>query len=247
MEQVEERHRQELAALHAERGREREELGTASTTASSPVPRVRWSPELLDLRRREGLLLRQRAYAEAGKVRRQAERLKARERAAARRARDAVWERREETLKAQQAAELWALREKAAAKSQGFMRQREADCRRLRQRNRNVLSLWEEKQQQQRARAASAVRRMLEAAVHRGEEGAALPGRAMAMETPMGDGGARAASAGEARGAAAAAAPAQAQPQPSLTQGVAALERGGKRSLFPRIEESGAVGESPGG
>lgn len=243
MEQVEERHRQELAALHAERGREREELrlgAAASTTgaASSPAPRVRWSPELLDLRRKEGLLLRQRAYAEAGKVRRQAERLEARERAAARRARDAVWERREETLKAQQAAELWALREKAAAKRQGFLRQREADCRRLRQRNRNVLALWEEKQQQQRARAASAVRRML-------EEGAALPGRAMAMATTWGEGGGRAASAGDASRTAAA--PAQAQPQPSLTEGAVALERGGKRSLFPRIEESGAVGDPPGG
>lgn len=250
IEQAQERHRQELAALHAERRREREELGAAAAAAAASTAtaiatpaaalRVRWSPELLALRRKEELLRRQRAYGEASKVRRQAERLEARERAGARRERNAVWERREEKLRAQQVVELRVLRERAAVKRQGFLRQREADCRRLRQRNRNLRALLEERHQQQRARAASAVQRALEAAVHRGEEEVGSPGAA--DSTAVGDCGARAASLVGEAGAAATPAPARAPQLPSTAAG-----QSGKRSLFPRVEERGTGDEPPGG
>lgn len=181
------RHARELAALQAERRREWEELlgvgttatatatttvaGTTATATEMAPPRVRWSPELLELRRKEALLRQQRQYGEAGRVRRLADRVEARQCAAARREMEAAWERRDEKLKGQHGVELRVLQEKAAGKRLGYIRQREADCRRLRQRNRNLMALLEERHGQQRARSASGVRRALEAAVHAGEEG----------------------------------------------------------------------------
>lgn len=261
LQQLRERHAQELAALQSERRRsrqqenqqqEQEAATTATTTtaadpttrtAASPPPpplRMRSSPELLELRRKEALLKRQRQYAEAGRVRRVADRLEAREAEAARREREAVWERREEKLRAQQALEVRAFKEKAVAKRQAHLLQQDRDCRRLRQRNHNLVLFLEGRQQQERARVGLAVRRELDAAVHRGEKGGGPTTAATAV--PLGGGRPRSPAVMGRAGAAAP--PRSMRSVPSSGTGpvgatiAAASLGGGKRGLFPRIEAS---------
>ncbi|CAM9340994.1 unnamed protein product, partial [Phaeothamnion confervicola] len=106
----------------------------------------KWSRELLEWRRRQHILARQRSYAEAQKVKKIADRLEEEERATAHEAHSLQLTRKETAFRLQQAAELRALLKRIDARRREHVKQRALDSKRLQQRNRNVQAVLESRQ-----------------------------------------------------------------------------------------------------
>lgn len=105
----------------------------------------KFSRELLDWRKRQTLLAKQRKYAEAQKIKRIADELEKRERLKMDEHRLQVFRQREQKFRQQQQAELAALLKRIDVRRREHLKQRELDTKRLLQRNRNVQAVLEQK------------------------------------------------------------------------------------------------------
>jgi hypothetical protein len=106
----------------------------------------KWSRELLEWRRRQHILARQKNYAEAQKIKKIADSLEDKERGGMNTSHAAVFARKEASFRQQQQAELQALLKRIDARRKEHIKQRNLDCKRLLQRNRNVQAVLESKQ-----------------------------------------------------------------------------------------------------
>merc|ERR1711871_521518 len=101
---------------------------------------------LLEWRRRQHMLARQKNYAEAQRIKKIADKLEDKERKAMEQHSAALFARRETKFRAQQQAELQALLKRIDARRKEHIKQRNLDSKRLLQRNRNVQAVLESKQ-----------------------------------------------------------------------------------------------------
>eukprot|EP01138_Halocafeteria_seosinensis_P004269 gb/GECG01004366.1/.p1 GENE.gb/GECG01004366.1/~~gb/GECG01004366.1/.p1 ORF type:complete len:469 (+),score=86.24 gb/GECG01004366.1/:1-1407(+) len=106
----------------------------------------RFSRELLDWRKRQTLLAKQRKYAEAQKIKRIADELEKRERMKMDEHRLKVFQQREQKFRQQQKQELASLLKRIDVRRREHLKQRENDTKRLLQRNKNVQQVLETKQ-----------------------------------------------------------------------------------------------------
>ena len=106
----------------------------------------KFSKELLEWRRRQHMLARQKNYAEAQKIKRIADVMEERERQSLDETNRQHFARRETKFRAQQQAELQALLKRIDARRKEHIKQRNLDSKRLLQRNRNVQAVLESKQ-----------------------------------------------------------------------------------------------------
>ncbi|CAM9583294.1 unnamed protein product, partial [Heterosigma akashiwo] len=106
----------------------------------------KWGRELLEWRRRQHLMARQKNYAEAQKIKKIADQMEERERQAMQQSNAAVFARKEAKFRQQQQAELQALLKRIDARRKEHVKQRAVDSKRLLQRNRNVQAVLESKQ-----------------------------------------------------------------------------------------------------
>ena len=106
----------------------------------------KWSRELLEWRRRQHILARQKNYAEAQKIKKIGDSLEEKERGSMNTSHAAVFARKEASYRQQQQAELQALLKRIDARRKEHIKQRNLDCKRLLQRNRNVQAVLESKQ-----------------------------------------------------------------------------------------------------
>ena len=130
--------------------------------ATSRPPK--WSRELLEWRRREHTLARQRKYAEALRVKRTADRLEEQERGGMQTRHAAAFARKESQLRQQQQAELYALLKRIDARRREHTKQRALDSKRLLQRNRNVQAVLESRQAVETSKLSSDIKRALRSA-----------------------------------------------------------------------------------
>jgi len=105
----------------------------------------KFSRELLDWRKRQQLLAKQRKYSEAQKIKRIADELEKRERLKMDEERLGVFQQREEKFRQQQQSELAALLKRIDVRRREHLKQRELDTKRLLQRNKNVQAVLEQK------------------------------------------------------------------------------------------------------
>ena len=106
----------------------------------------KWSRELLEWRRRQHMLARQKNYAEAQRIKKIADKLEEKERKAMEQHSAALFARKEAQFRQQQQAELQALLKRIDARRKEHIKQRNLDSKRLLQRNRNVQAVLESKQ-----------------------------------------------------------------------------------------------------
>ena len=106
----------------------------------------KYSKELLDWRRRQNMLARQKNYAEAQKIKRIADVMEERERKSIDTENRKIFARKEAQLRKQQQAELQALLKRIEGRRREHIKQRNLDSKRLLQRNRNVQAVLEAKQ-----------------------------------------------------------------------------------------------------
>ena len=106
----------------------------------------KYSKELLDWRRRQNMLARQKNYAEAQKIKRIADVMEERERKSIDTENRKIFARKEAQLRKQQQAELQALLKRIEGRRREHIKQRNLDSKRLLQRNRNVQAVLEGKQ-----------------------------------------------------------------------------------------------------
>ncbi|CAM9926522.1 unnamed protein product, partial [Ectocarpus sp. 4 AP-2014] len=102
--------------------------------------------ELLEWRRRQHILARQKNYAEAQKVKKIADQLEESERNATTENWGLFLARKEAAFRGQQQSELQALLKRIDARRKEHIKQRNLDSKRLLQRNRNVQTVLESKQ-----------------------------------------------------------------------------------------------------
>merc|ERR1711871_850866 len=101
---------------------------------------------LLEWRRRQHVLARQKNYAEAQRIKKIADKLEEKERKAMEQHSAALFARKEAQFRQQQQAELQALLKRIDARRKEHIKQRNLDSKRLLQRNRNVQAVLESKQ-----------------------------------------------------------------------------------------------------
>lgn len=106
----------------------------------------KWSRELLEWRRRQHMLARQKNYAEAQRIKKIANKLEDKERKGCEQDTGSAFARKEAQYRAQQQAELQALLKRIDARRKEHIKQRNLDSKRLLQRNRNVQAVLESKQ-----------------------------------------------------------------------------------------------------
>ncbi len=106
----------------------------------------KFSKELLDWRRREKILAKQKNYAEAQKIKRIADMMEQKERGRLGSKTNSNFARKEKELKQKQKGELKALLKRIELRRKEHLSQRNVDSKRLLQRNRNVQAVLESKQ-----------------------------------------------------------------------------------------------------
>lgn len=121
----------------------------------------KWSRELLEWRRRQHILARQKNYAEAQKIKKIADSLEDKERGSMNTSHAAVFARKEASFRQQQQAELQALLKRIDARRKEHIKQRNLDCKRLLQRNRNVQAVLESKQAVESVKAFADIKKEL--------------------------------------------------------------------------------------
>jgi hypothetical protein len=106
----------------------------------------KWSKELIDWRRRQHTMARSKHYAEAQKIRKVADQAEEKERRDIEQAQAIIFAKKEAKFRQQQQSELQALLKRIETRRKEHVKQREADTKRLLQRNRNVQAVLETKQ-----------------------------------------------------------------------------------------------------
>ena len=106
----------------------------------------KWSRELLEWRRRQHMLARQKNYAEAQRIKKIADKLEGKEKKGVEHETATLFARKEAQFRQQQQAELQALLKRIDARRKEHIKQRNLDSKRLMQRNRNVQAVLESKQ-----------------------------------------------------------------------------------------------------
>lgn len=121
----------------------------------------KWSRELLEWRRRQHMLARQKNYAEAQRIKKIADKLEDKERKSIEGSSAGMFARKEGQFRQQQQAELQALLKRIDARRKEHIKQRNLDSKRLMQRNRNVQAVLESKQAVESNRVFSDIRKNL--------------------------------------------------------------------------------------
>lgn len=121
----------------------------------------KWSRELLEWRRRQHMLARQKNYAEAQRIKKIANKLEEKERKGSEQDTGSAFARKEAQFRAQQQAELQALLKRIDARRKEHIKQRTLDSKRLLQRNRNVQAVLESKQTAEGQATFTEIRRNL--------------------------------------------------------------------------------------
>ena len=122
---------------------------------------AKYSKELLDWRRRQNMLARQKNYAEAQKIKRIADVMEERERKSIDTENRKIFARKEAQLRKQQQSELQALLKRVEGRRREHIKQRNLDSKRLLQRNRNVQAVLEAKQSMEAKLANEKIRATL--------------------------------------------------------------------------------------
>lgn len=112
----------------------------------------KWSRELLDWRKRQHILAKQKNYAEAQKIKAISDALEREERGNMNSNYTGSLAKREANLRALQMAERAALEKRIQVRRRELAKRRETDCQRLKQRNRNLMAALESKQISQNAK-----------------------------------------------------------------------------------------------
>ena len=102
---------------------------------------LKWSRELLEWRKRQHMLARMKNYAEAQKIKAVSDALEDKERRSMNADFAGSSSRKEESFQQQQQAEIEALVKRINVQRREYEQQRALDCKRLRQRNTNVLAV----------------------------------------------------------------------------------------------------------
>jgi len=121
----------------------------------------KWSRELLEWRRRQHMLARQKNYSEAQKIKIIADKLENKEKESLEHSTASVFARKEAQFRQQQQAELQALLKRIDARRKEHIKQRNLDSKRLMQRNRNVQAVLESKQAVESNRIFADIRKNL--------------------------------------------------------------------------------------
>mmetsp|Transcript_29107 Transcript_29107/g.65143 ORF Transcript_29107/g.65143 Transcript_29107/m.65143 type:complete len:340 (-) Transcript_29107:97-1116(-) len=121
----------------------------------------KWSRELLEWRRRQHMLARQKNYAEAQRIKKIADKLEEKEKKGVEADTATLFARKEAKFRQQQQAELQALLKRIDARRKEHIKQRNLDSKRLMQRNRNVQAVLESKQGTESNRIFSEIRKNL--------------------------------------------------------------------------------------
>lgn len=121
----------------------------------------KWSRELLEWRRRQHMLARQKNYAEAQRIKKIADKLEEKEKLGVEEDTATLFSRKESKFRQQQQAELQALLKRIDARRKEHIKQRNLDSKRLMQRNRNVQSVLESKQAVESNRVFTEIRKNL--------------------------------------------------------------------------------------
>ena len=106
----------------------------------------KWSRELLEHRRKQHILARNKQYAEAQKLKKVSDKVEEKERKEMEREQAVMFARREAKYRQQQQSELSALLKRIEVRRREHIKQRNLDSKRLLQRNRNVQQVLEQKQ-----------------------------------------------------------------------------------------------------
>jgi len=106
----------------------------------------KWSRELLEWRKRQHILAGQKNYAEAQKIKAISDALENKERGSMNTSYAGSFAKKEANFRQQQVAEIKALLKRIEVRRKEHLKQRDLDCKRLRQRNRNILAVMESKQ-----------------------------------------------------------------------------------------------------
>jgi hypothetical protein len=121
----------------------------------------KWSRELLEWRRRQHMLARQKNYAEAQRIKKIADKLEEKEKLGVEEDTATLFARKESKFRQQQQAELQALLKRIDARRKEHIKQRNLDSKRLMQRNRNVQAVLESKQAVESNRVFTEIRKHL--------------------------------------------------------------------------------------
>jgi hypothetical protein len=162
----------------------------------------KWSKELLETRRKQHILARNKEYAEAEKLKKVSDKVEASERKAMERDQAVQFARREAKYRLQQQAELSALLKRIEVRRREHIKQRNLDSKRLLQRNRNVQAVLEAKQTAESSKLFLDIKKSLHTSSFLGPKetpgssnpglGATTKGRIAGTKTGQGGGGGRA-------------------------------------------------------
>lgn len=150
----------------------------------------KWSRELLDQRRKQHINARNKMYAEAQKLKKVCDRIEEKERREMEQEQAIVFARREAKFRQQQQTELQALLKRIECRRKEHIKQRNLDSKRLLQRNRNVQTVLESKQNVESHRMFESIKKTLN------HNGNAVPGGISMTSSSLGASGPRAPSPG---------------------------------------------------
>lgn len=126
VEEIEETHRCQLLSLQR------------SVTESFEAKPKKWSRDLLQYRKRQLLMADQRRYHEAQRTKLAGDALEKKEREDMNASLEVSLRKRERNLRMQQLAEVEVLTKRIASKRREYAAQRDTDCAKLLQRNKNI-------------------------------------------------------------------------------------------------------------
>lgn len=121
----------------------------------------RWSRELLEARRKQHVCARNRKYAEAQKLKKVCDKIEQKERKEMEQGQALMFARREAKYRSQQQAELQALLKRIECRRKEHIKQRTLDSKRLLQRNKNVQTVLESKQNTETQRIFNEIKKSL--------------------------------------------------------------------------------------
>ena len=122
----------------------------------------KWSRELLDQRRKQHINARNKNYVEAQKLKKVCDRIEDREREMMEQDQAVIFARREAKFRHHQQAELQALLKRIECRRKEHIKQRNQDSKRLLQRNRNVQTVLESKQNFESQRLFDSIKKALQ-------------------------------------------------------------------------------------
>jgi hypothetical protein len=138
----------------------------------------KWSKELLECRRKQHILARNKEYAEAEKLKKVSDKVEEKERKGMEKGQAILFARKEAKYRQQQQAELSALLKRIEVRRREHIKQRNLDSKRLLQRNRNVQAVLEAKQGEEARKLFSDIKKsLMTGSFLNGPKGSATPGQ----------------------------------------------------------------------